>query len=213
MQLIILGAPGAGKGTQTRNVSAHLNIPQISTGDILREHMKNHTEIGNSIRHLMDRGELVSDELVISIIKERLALPDCKNGFILDGFPRNIAQAQVLDGIMKELGKKIDKVISITVEDEVIVERMSGRLTCPHCGAMYHTHYYPPRDGCLCDTCNTSLIQRADDKAATVKARLVLYHSLTEPIIGFYRNKGLLLEVSGEGPVAQITEKILHEIQ
>ncbi len=208
LKLVILGAPGAGKGTQSRNLSAHFGIQQISTGDILREHMRNHTEIGEAIRELMDKGQLVPDELVVDIVKKRIADEDCKKGFILDGFPRNIAQAEILEQITPQ-----DAVISVVVSDEVIVERMSGRLTCPKCGRMFHNHYYPPQTENTCDDCKVPLTQRADDKASTVRSRLKIYHELTEPIIEYYRKKGILIEVDGLNTVSAITQEILERIR
>jgi adenylate kinase len=210
MRLVVLGAPGAGKGTQARNLAKIFHIVHISTGDILREHMKRETPIGISIIDLMNKGQLVPDDLVINLIKERIAEEDCGNGFILDGFPRTLFQAEVFDGLSETMSVPLDHVISVDVDDEVIVERMSGRLVCPACGAMYHTIYYPSKRGERCDSCGESLIQREDDKAKTVRDRLEIYHEITEPIIAFYRKKNLVFEVSGVGDMQSITDGIVR---
>jgi adenylate kinase len=208
MKLVLLGAPGAGKGTQTRNLSKHYSIAQISTGDILRDNMRRKTKIGIEINDLMNKGQLVDDQLVINLVKERILEKDCENGFILDGFPRTIYQAKQLFDIVGE----INKVVSVEVDDEVILERMTGRLTCSSCGAMYHTHYYPPHLEKICDVCSTELTQREDDKAKTVIERLRLYHALTEPIKEFFKEKNLLIEVLGVGDIIQITNFIVKAL-
>lgn len=193
MNLIFLGAPGAGKGTQAEVVSDALNIPQISTGNILREAAKNGTEYGLKAKAAMDAGALVSDDIVIGILKERIAEDDCKNGFILDGFPRTVAQAEALD----EMGVDIDLVISIEVDDEDIVKRMSGRRVCGSCGSSYHIVYKPSKSGEQCDKCGSDLSIRADDKPEVVLDRLQVYHKMTEPLKDFYKKKGKCVEVKG----------------
>lgn len=201
MKLILLGAPGAGKGTQAEKVSEKLNIPTISTGNIIREALKNETEMGLKAKSFIESGKLVPDEVVIGIIKDRLDKDDCKNGFILDGFPRTIPQAEALD----EMGIKIDKVIDIEVSDEKIVGRMSGRRVCPDCGASYHTEYKKPEKEGICNSCGAELIIRKDDKPEVVLDRLSVYHEQTEPLKEYYKAKGILNEVEGQEEVADTT--------
>lgn len=201
MNLIIMGAPGAGKGTQSEMISAREKIPAISTGQILREAMKAGTELGAVAKSYVERGDLVPDEIVIGIVRDYLVSDECKNGFILDGFPRSIAQAEALE----KMGVKIDAVLSIEVDDERIINRMSGRRVC-ECGASYHTEYLPPRVADVCDKCGKALYVRADDKAETVRNRLVNYHNQTEPLLNFYRERGLLVTVVGQEKVEDTTE-------
>ena len=200
MNLILMGAPGAGKGTQSEKISEKWGIPAISTGDMLRAAIKAGTELGKTAKSYMDAGNLVPDEIVIGIIKEYLASDICKNGFILDGFPRSIPQAEALDA----MGVKIDAVLSIEVADEKIVERMSGRRVCT-CGASYHTVYKPSQKDGICDKCGAELFIRPDDAAQTVLKRLNTYHSQTEPLKDFYAKKGILLTVQGQEEVADTT--------
>ena len=201
MKIIFLGAPGAGKGTQAEKVAAKLNIPTISTGAIIRAALKEGTEMGLAAKAFIEAGKLVPDEVVIGIIKERLAENDCKNGFILDGFPRTIAQAEALDA----MGVKIDLVVNIFVDDATIVERMSGRRVCPACGATFHTQYKPSADGDKCDKCGVELTIRNDDKPEVVKDRLVVYHKETEPLERYYENKGILKTVIGQEKLEDTT--------
>ena len=201
MKLIILGAPGAGKGTQSEKISAKYNIPAISTGEILRNAIACGTELGMNAKSYMEAGQLVPDDVVVGIIKEYLAKDECKNGFILDGFPRSIPQAEALDN----MGVKIDVVLSIEVPDERIVERMSGRRVCPTCGASYHVSYKPSSKEGVCDKCGADLIIRKDDAPETVKARLQTYHNQTEPLKGYYASKGILREVIGQEEVEDTT--------
>ncbi len=203
MNLIIMGAPGAGKGTQAEAISKREQIPAISTGQILREAIASGTELGKSAKSYIDAGNLVPDETVIGIVKDYLSSDACKNGFILDGFPRSAAQAEAL----KKLGVKIDAVLSIEVSDERIVKRMSGRRVC-ECGASYHTEYLKPKKEGICDKCGKELFIRKDDKPETVLNRLKTYHEQTEPVIGFYRNEGLLVEVEGQEEVEDTTELV-----
>ena len=193
MKLILLGAPGAGKGTQAEKISDRLSIPVISTGNIIRESMKNGTEMGSKAKSYVDAGKLVPDEVVIGIIRERLAAEDCANGFILDGFPRTIPQAEALDN----MGIEIDTVLSIDVEDEKIVARMSGRRVCLDCGATYHLEYKKPQKEGICDFCGKELVLRKDDAPETVLDRLHVYHEQTEPLKEFYAAKGKLRSVKG----------------
>ena len=197
MKLILLGAPGAGKGTQAEVICKHLGIPAISTGNILREALKSGTEMGLKAKAFMDAGQLVPDEIVIGIIKDRLAEEDCKNGFILDGFPRTIPQAEVLEEALTKLGDRIDYAINVEVPDENIVKRMGGRRACVNCGATYHIEHVPPKKEGICDNCGSELILRDDDKPETVKNRLSVYHKQTQPLIDFYNGKGVLRTVDG----------------
>lgn len=201
MNLIIMGAPGAGKGTQSEMISKREQIPAISTGQILREAMKAGTELGAVAKSYVERGDLVPDEIVIGIVKDYLVSDECKNGFILDGFPRSTAQAEALE----KMGVKIDAVLSIEVDDERIIQRMGGRRVC-ECGASYHTEYLPPRVPDVCDKCGKSLYVRADDKPETVRNRLVNYHKQTEPLLNFYRERGVLVTVVGQEKVEDTTE-------
>ena len=204
MNLILMGAPGAGKGTQAEIISEKFQIPAISTGEILRAAIKAGTELGQTARSYMDNGALVPDEVVIGIIKEHLSSDACKNGFILDGFPRSVAQAEALE----TFGVKIDVVLAIEVEDEKIVERMGGRRVCPACGASYHVSYNPPEKQGICDKCSAELIIRSDDAADTVRNRLVTYHNQTEPLKAFYAERGLLITVEGQEEVADTTRLV-----
>ena len=208
MNLILMGAPGAGKGTQAANISEKYKIPAIATGDILRSAIKAGTELGKSAKSYIDAGRLVPDSVVIGIIKEYLASDVCKNGFILDGFPRSIPQAEALD----EMGVKIDVVLSIEVADEKIVERMSGRRVCS-CGASYHVLYNPPKTENICDKCGAELYVRADDAAETVKKRLATFHEQTEPLKAYYLNKGMLVSIEGQEDVADTTALVYRALQ
>lgn len=201
MKIIFLGAPGAGKGTQAEKIAEICQIPTISTGAIIREAIKTGTEMGMAARAYTEKGALVPDEVVIGIIKERLANDDCKNGFILDGFPRTVPQAEALD----ELGVKIDYVVDIDVDDADIVERMGGRRVCEACGMSYHIKYIPTKDNKTCDKCGAKLIIRKDDQPETVLERLKIYHDQTEPLKDFYNQKGLLKIVYGQEKLEDTT--------
>lgn len=209
MKIIFLGAPGAGKGTQAENVEKKYHIPAISTGNIIREAIRNGTEMGLAAKVYTDAGQLVPDDVVIGMIKERLAKDDCKGGFILDGFPRTVPQAEALD----RMGVDIDMVISIEVADEAIVERMSGRRVCPACGASYHIAYKPTADGVHCNACGAEVAIRADDKPEVVLDRLRVYHEQTEPLKDFYRGKGKLRTVIGQIEVADTTRLTFEAIE
>lgn len=193
MKLILLGAPGAGKGTQAENISRKYHIPQISTGNLLRGEVKKKSELGLKVRDILAAGQLVPEEIVIAMVKKRLAEPDCQGGYILDGFPRNIAQAQAL-----ETFADIDAVLVIKVPDEKIITRMSGRRTCPACGATYHVVSHPPKKEGICDSCGAGLTIRADDRKEVVRDRLRVYHEQTEPLIAYYTQKGLVRIVEGQ---------------
>ena len=207
--LILLGAPGAGKGTQAEQICKHFSIPAISTGNIIREALKSGTEMGLKAKEYTDAGKLVPDDVVIGIIRERLAKDDCQNGFILDGFPRTIPQAEALDS----MGVRIDKVIDIDVPDESIVNRMSGRRVCESCGASYHLLYKKPAVEGKCDLCAGTLVQRKDDHPDTVKARLNVYHEQTEPLKAYYEKQGKLFSVDGRGEIAAITAQIIAAVE
>lgn len=204
MNLILFGPPGAGKGTQGEIICEALGIPTISTGAMIRAAIKDGTELGKQASEIIKSGALVPDEIVVGIVKDRLAQSDCANGFILDGFPRTIPQAKALD----QLGVKIDCVLSLEVSDDTIVERMSGRRSCPSCGATYHIVYNPTKDGKTCDHCSAELTMRADDKPETVLNRLQVYHSETEPLKEFYSNKGILKSVVGQDSVEETTRLV-----
>ena len=206
MNLILLGAPGAGKGTQAEVISAKYGIPQISTGNILREAVKNGTECGLKAKSFMESGALVPDEVVIGILKDRIAEDDCKNGFILDGFPRTVPQAEALEN----MGVTIDKVLSIDVEDEAIQARISGRRVCEKCGASYHIQYNPTKTEGICDKCGGNAVQRKDDAPETVIERLKTYHVQTAPLADFYAERGKLLRVKGQDGVEE-TSKLVFE--
>jgi len=201
MNIILLGAPGAGKGTQAEVICNHLGIPAISTGNMIRAALKNGSEVGIKAKSFMDEGKLVPDSIVIDIIKERLLEPDCKKGFVLDGFPRTVPQAIALE----EMGVKIDKAIEIYVADEKIIERMSGRRVCEKCGASYHILFKPSKDGVTCDIDGAKLIIRRDDAPETVKERLHVYHEQTEPLKDFYQKRKKLFVVEGQAQVADTT--------
>ena len=208
MKLILLGAPGAGKGTQAEILCKELNIPTISTGNILRAAIKNGTPIGMKAKAFMDEGKLVPDEVIIGIINERLAEEDCAGGYILDGVPRTIAQADA----MEKAGIVFDAVVSIEISDEEIMERMGGRRVCEACGASYHIVAVPPKTEGVCDSCGGNLVQRKDDAPETVKARLEVYHQETEPLKEFYAQRGLLKSVENQPSVEATTEAILHAL-
>lgn len=197
MKIIMLGAPGAGKGTQAKMIADKYQIPHISTGDIFRANIKNGTELGKEAKKYMDQGLLVPDELTVKILLDRVAQPDCAKGYVLDGFPRTIPQAEVLDKALTELNDKIDYAINVDVPDENIVKRMSGRRACVACGATYHIEHIPPKKEGVCDKCGEPLILRDDDKPETVLNRLKVYHDQTQPLIDFYTGKGVLKSVDG----------------
>jgi len=210
MKLVILGAPGAGKGTQAVNIAEKLKIPHVSTGDIFRSNIKNGTKLGKLAKEYIDKGELVPDEVTIEIVKDRIKQEDCKAGFILDGFPRTIPQAESLDEVLKEIGTALDKVLDIEVEDDVIVKRLSGRRVCPECSMTYHIdHSEKAREG-ICENCGAMLVQRDDDKEETINNRLRTYHNQTEPLISFYKKQGKLVVVQGKNSIEETT-KLVNE--
>ena len=204
MKIIMLGAPGAGKGTQAKMIADKYGVPHISTGDIFRANIKNGTELGMEAKKYMDQGLLVPDELTVRILLDRVAQDDCKNGYVLDGFPRTIPQAEVLDSELTKLGDHIDYAINVDVPDENIVKRMSGRRACLTCGATYHIEHVPPKKEGICDVCGSELVLRDDDKPETVKNRLDVYHEQTQPLIDFYTEKGVLKTVDGTVPMEEV---------
>lgn len=212
MKLIILGAPGAGKGTQAKIISDKLNIPHVSTGDIFRANIKENTELGKKAKEFMDSGLLVPDELVIELIIDRLNKEDCNSGFILDGYPRTIPQAEALDQALFDMESKIDFAIEIVVPDEVIVRRMAGRRACVSCGATYHIVNIPPKVEGKCDRCDSELILREDDKAETVLKRLDIYSEQTKPLIDYYKNQEILKSFDGTKDIYETTEEILKSL-
>ena len=197
MKIIMLGAPGAGKGNKEKMIAEKYQIPHVSTGDIFRANIKNGTELGKEAKKYMDQGQLVPDELTVKILLDRVAQADCANGYVLDGFPRTIPQAEVLDAALTKLGDKIDYAINVDVPDENIVRRMSGRRACLSCGATYHIEHIPPKKEGICDVCGQPLVLRDDDKPETVLNRLKVYHDQTQPLIDFYTAKGVLKSVDG----------------
>ena len=204
MKIIMLGAPGAGKGTQAKMIADKYGVPHISTSDIFRANIKNGTELGMEAKKYMDQGLLVPDELTVRILLDRVAQDDCKNGYVLDGFPRTIPQAEVLDSELTKLGDHIDYAINVDVPDENIVKRMSGRRACLTCGATYHIEHVPPKKEGICDVCGSELVLRDDDKPETVKNRLNVYHEQTQPLIDFYTEKGVLKTVDGTVPMEEV---------
>ena len=213
MKIIMLGAPGAGKGTQAKMIAAKYQIPHISTGDIFRANIKNGTELGMEAKKYMDQGQLVPDELTVKILLDRVAQPDCSEGYVLDGFPRTIPQAEVLDSALDKLGDSIDFAIDVDVPDENIVRRMSGRRACLSCGATYHIEHIPPKQEGVCDTCGQPLVLRDDDKPETVLKRLKVYHEQTQPLIDFYTKKGVLRSVDGTVDMNNVFETIVNVLE
>lgn len=213
MRLILLGPPGAGKGTQAKRVIEEFDIPHISTGDIFRKNIKEKTELGQKVEGLLAQGKLVPDELTIEIVWDRLDQEDCKNGFLLDGFPRTIPQAEALDEGLAERGLKLDRVLNIDVDKDSLVKRLSGRRVCPSCGASYHIDNNPTKVEGICDACQTPVIQREDDKEETVLDRIKVYDSQTKPLVDFYNKQDLVFTVDGTLPIDEITNKLVTELK
>ncbi|MDU7140854.1 MAG: adenylate kinase [Finegoldia magna] len=213
MRLILLGPPGAGKGTQAKRVIEEFDIPHISTGDIFRKNIKEKTELGQKVEGLLAQGKLVPDELTIEIVWDRLDQEDCKNGFLLDGFPRTIPQAEALDEGLAKRGLKLDRVLNIDVDKDSLVKRLSGRRVCPSCGASYHIDNNPAKVDGICDACKTPVIQREDDKEETVLDRIKVYDSQTKPLVDFYNKQDLVFTVDGTLPIDEITNKLVTELK
>ncbi len=212
MKIIMLGAPGAGKGTQAKMIADKFGIPHISTGDIFRANIKNGTPLGQKAKSYMDQGLLVPDELVCDLVVDRIAQADCERGYILDGFPRTIPQAEALDAALEAKGDKVDYAMNVEVADENIIRRMSGRRACLNCGKTYHLVHIPPKTEGICDVCGSELVLRDDDKPETVKKRLDVYHEQTAPLIDYYTKKGILAEVDGSQDMAKVFADILAAV-
>ena len=209
MKIIMLGAPGAGKGTQAKQIADKYSIPHISTGDIFRANIKNGTELGKKAKQYMDQGALVPDELTCDLVMDRIQQDDCKNGFVLDGFPRTIPQAEALDAALGKINEKMDYAIDVDVPDENIVNRMSGRRACLNCGATYHLISIPPKVEGICDRCGSEIVLREDHKPETVQKRLKVYHEQTQPLIDYYKNQGILKSVDGTQPMDEVFKAIV----
>ncbi len=210
MRLIFLGAPGVGKGTQADLIAAKFGRPKISTGDILREAVRNKTPMGMQAKVCMDQGQLVPDSVVVGIVKEKLAEPTCGKGFLLDGFPRTVPQAEDLGAMLKARGLRLDRVINVSVPREGIVGRLTGRRSCPKCQAVFHVEFTPPKRAGVCDRCGSELMQRSDDRRETVENRLVVYEQQTAPLIAYYRQRGLLSDIDGAGTVEQVQQRVVE---
>jgi adenylate kinase len=212
MRLVLLGPPGAGKGTQGQYLTERLGIPKISTGDMLRDAAEMGSAVGLEAKQYTDQGRLAPDELIIGLVQERLSQPDLASGYLLDGFPRTVAQAEALERWLADQGESLDAVVDLMVDDEIIVDRISKRWVCPSCHETYHLINRPPKVASSCDVCGKTLVQREDDLAEVVRERLRIYHERTEPVTSFYRSRGLLLEIDGDRPVAVVTEAIVHAL-
>ena len=212
MKIIMLGAPGAGKGTQAAKIAAKYQIPHISTGDIFRANLKAGTELGKKAKEYMDQGLLVPDEVTINMVLDRIQKDDCRNGYVLDGFPRTIPQAESLEKALAERGQKIDFALNVDVPDENIVKRMGGRRACITCGATYHIQFAPPKKDGVCDKCGSELVLRDDDKPETVLHRINVYYDQTSPLIDYYRQAGKLVEIDGTQEIEQVTEDLLKAV-
>jgi len=211
--LILLGPPGAGKGTQAQRLASRFGVPQISTGDMLREARRAGTELGQRVAAVMDAGGLVSDDLVIALVEERLGRADARDGAILDGFPRTIKQAEALDGLVAKMGRDPVRVVAIEVPRAALVERLSGRRSCPKCGATYHLDFTPPRSPGVCDACGSALVQRADDTAEAISRRQDVYERDTAPLIEYYAERGALRKVSGVGPLEEVLDRVTRSLE
>lgn len=210
--LVLLGGPGAGKGTQAKLLVEKLGVPQVSTGDLFREHLQNQTELGRLAKQYMDRGELVPDNVTIGMVRERFERPDCAKGALLDGFPRTVTQAVGLEVLLAEKGEKVAIVPYIKVDPDILLERLAGRWTCEQCSAMYHSVFDPPKKNGICDQCGGNLIQRADDKPEIHQRRIAVYMEQTAPLIEWYEEKGLLVEINGEQSIEEVSGELLAAI-
>jgi adenylate kinase len=213
VRLVLVGPPGAGKGTQAQFIASHLSIPKISTGDIFRYNVSGGTELGKQAKAYMGRGDLVPDEVTIAMVVARLQEPDSQAGFLLDGFPRNLSQAEVLRKLLAEWDTRLDVVLELVVDDDEVVRRLSGRRTCRQCGRIWHVLFEPPARAGICDDCNGELFQRDDDREQTIRHRLDVYSEQTQPLIAFYADEGILLGIDATGPVEEITERAMNALR
>ncbi len=213
MRAVLVGPPGAGKGTQAQILASELSIPKVSTGDIFRANVSGGTELGNQAKTYMDRGELVPDEVTNAMVRDRLAQDDAKAGFLLDGFPRNVAQAETLNKILGELDELLDVVLELRVDKEEVVKRLSGRRSCRNCGHVQHVDYDPPKTEGVCDSCGGELFQRDDDREETIRRRLEVYDEQTAPLVSFYDNEGLLVPIKATGPVEDVTARAMEALR
>jgi adenylate kinase len=213
MQVVLFGPPGAGKGTQAKFISEEFNVPHISTGDILRENVREGTALGKKAKAFMDKGELVPDVLLIDIIKERLQKPDTRKGFLLDGFPRTLPQAEALDRILDDINKNLDGVVNVDVTANELIRRLSGRRTCRTCQATYHVTSNPPKVAGICDQCGGELYQRADDTEAAIKNRIEVYKKQTQPLIDYYKKKGILIDIDGEREIDEVRSDVMKALE
>jgi adenylate kinase len=213
VRLVLVGPPGAGKGTQAQFIASHLSIPKISTGDIFRHNVSTGTELGQQAKAYMDRGDLVPDEVTIGMVTSRVQEPDAREGFLLDGFPRNVPQAEVLRKLLAEWDTRLDVVLELVVDDDEVVRRLSGRRTCRHCGRIWHVLFEPPARPDICDDCGGELFQRDDDREQTIRHRLDVYAEQTQPLIAFYADDGILLGIDATGPVEEITERAMNALR
>jgi adenylate kinase len=207
VRVVLVGPPGAGKGTQAQFVASHLSVPQISTGDIFRANVSQGTPLGKQAKEYMDAGDLVPDEITVGMVRDRLGEPDAKTGFLLDGFPRTVPQAEQLDELLADMGTKLDVVLELVVEDDEVVRRLSGRRTCRNCGHIWHVDFDPPTKEGVCDICGGELFQRDDDKADTIRHRLEVYAEQTAPLIAYYARSGILVGIDAMGPVDDVTDR------
>lgn len=213
MRIVLVGPPGAGKGTQAEFIADHLSIPKISTGDIFRANVSQGTSLGAEAKKYMDAGDLVPDEVTIAMVRDRISEPDAHGGYLLDGFPRNVAQAKVLDDMLDDIGHHLDMVMELVVDDEEVVRRLAGRRTCRDCGHVWHVAFDPPSDPDKCDRCNGALFQRDDDKEATIRHRLEVYNEQTAPIVDYYADRSILVGVDATGPVEDVTERAIAALR
>jgi len=213
MRLVLVGPPGAGKGTQAQFISAHLGVPKISTGDLFRANVSQGTELGMQAKKFMDAGDLVPDEITIGMVRDRLGEDDARQGFLLDGFPRNVPQARTLDEILKDVSTPLDVVLELVVDDDEVVRRLSGRRTCRNCGHIWHLDFDPPSNEGICDICGGELFQRDDDMPETVRHRLEVYYEQTSPLVGYYAEAGILVGIDAMGPVDDVTDRAIAALR
>jgi adenylate kinase len=213
VRLVLVGPPGAGKGTQAQFIASNLSIPKISTGDIFRANVSGGTELGKLAKEYMDRGDLVPDEVTVAMVRDRLAEDDAQEGFLLDGFPRNVPQAQILNKILAEFGTGLDIVLELVVDEDEVVRRLAGRRTCRSCGKVWHVLFDPPAQEGICDACGGELFQRDDDREETIRHRLEVYQEQTAPLIAFYADEGILVGVDATGPVEEVTQRAMWELR